>query len=309
MKWDSAAWLLCAVPLVGVVELVLHVKQTRMDVVAESDWERAKELVKADLKPDDLVLFEPYWADPLGRRSFGDDIATMKREGYSDLRRFARAYEVSIRGFHNEELARWKKVKDDTAGKVTVTLFENPDYTPVIDDIVDLVTADRLTVTRAEGNSETPCPFSHGSTQGGSTVVPQGLLVPADRFNCTNGFVGVSVLHALDHHPHLCLYATPMQAGSIKMRFKDVTFGPSLHGHAGIQWVVERTPTADKVGVTFSAFDRPIGTIFHKVGAGWTGFELPTLDLDGKKGDLVVELGSSAQRQFCFEATTRRAPK
>ena len=48
-------------------------KQTTHDVVPESDWAAARDVVKAELQPDDLVVFAPFWADPLGRRSFGDD--------------------------------------------------------------------------------------------------------------------------------------------------------------------------------------------------------------------------------------------
>lgn len=292
-------------PLVAVVELALHVKQTTSDVVPDADWTAARDVVKADLQPDDLVVFAPFWADPLGRRSFGDSIATMKREGRSDERRFARAYEVSIRDAHDAALAGWKQVKQQKTGAVTVTLYQNPDFTKVIDDTIDLVTPERLTVTKIDGAGEQPCTFQHGATAGGSTVVPQGLLTPADKFVCQGGHVGVAVLHALDHHPHLCIYATPMQGSTLRLRFSNVTFGASLHGHSGIQWLVERTPAPEKVSVTFSAFDRLIGTHFHKVGVGWVGFELPTNDIDGKKGDLTVDLGASSQRQFCFEATTR----
>lgn len=305
-KLDSLAWLLCAVPLVGVVELVLHVKQTGPDVVPDSDWTAARDKVKADLKPDDLVIFEPFWADPIGRRNFGGDIATMKREGYSDVRRFGRAYEVSIRGFHDEELAGWKPISETQTGAVTVRLLENPSYTPVIDDMVDLVGPERLAVSRIDASGESPCAFAHATTQGGSTVVPQGLLVPADRFQCSGGHVGVAVLHALDHHPHLCLYATPTKDATLRLRFKDVTFGSELFGHSGVQWVAERTPTPEKIGMTFSAFDHLIGEHFHKVGAGWIGFELPTDDIAGKKGDLVVDIEPAGTKQFCFEASTRK---
>lgn len=304
---QRAGWLLCAVPLIGLAELVLHVKQTGPDVVPDADWSRARDLVKADLKPEDLVVFEPFWADPVGRETFGAEIMTMKRSGYPDLRRFQRTYEVSIRGAREPELATWKKVKEEKAGGVTVTLFENPDYAPVLDDLVSLVgTPDRLVVSKMEGGAESPCPFTHGASTGGSTVVPQGLLTPADRYQCSGGHVGVAVLHALDHHPHLCLYATPMANTSLRMRFKDVAFGTRLVGHSGIQWVNERTPGPDKVQMIFSAFDHVIAPVFHKVGAGWIGFELPTDELAGKKGDLVVELEPSSQHQFCFEAATRK---
>jgi hypothetical protein len=304
----AAGWLLCAVPLIGVVELALHVKQTTSDVVPEGDWAAAHELVKAELRPDDLVVFAPFWADPLGRRSFGDAIATLKREGRSDERRFARAFEVSIRGSHEETLARWKKVKEQKAGAVTITLYEDPEYTKVLTDTIDLVGPERLAVSRLEGGNETPCTFQRGASAGGSTVVPQGLLTPADKFVCQGGHVGVAVLHALDHHPHLCIYATPMQGATLRLRFSGVTFGAGLHGHSGIQWVGERTPAPEKVSVAFSVEGRPIGTHNHKVGAGWVGFEFPTAELAGKKTDLVADVAPASQHQFCFEATTRDAP-
>jgi hypothetical protein len=295
---------LCAVPLVGLLELALHVKQTGPDVVTDDEWNQAAALVKPEVKPDDLVIFEPFWADPLGRRAFGDPIATMKREGYSDVARFPRAFEVSIRGFHDPELAAWKKVKEDHAGKITITLLENPAPQVVIDDLVDLVTPDRLSVSVGEA----PCTFQRGATAGGSTVVPQGLLTPADKFVCAGGHVGVAVLHALDHHPHLCIYATPSN-GTLRMRWKDVQFGPRIVGHSGQQWVSERSGTGEKLEMRF--FAGPAGTellssVYHASGAGWTGFELPTGDLDGKKSDLVVELDPSTQKQFCFEASTRK---
>jgi hypothetical protein len=299
-----AGWLLCAVPVVSVVELILHAKQTSSDVVPESDWVLARDAIKADVQAEDLITFAPFWSDPLGRQAFGP-LATMKREGRSDVRRFRRAFEVSIRGAHDEELTGWKRLSETKHGAVTVALLENPSYTKVLDDTVDLVNPERLTVTRIENGVEQPCAFQHGTTQGGSTVVPQGLLVPAEKFVCSGGHVGVAVLHGLDHHPHVCLYATPMQGASLRLKFSNVKFGTSLHGHSGIQWLIERNPAAEKVAVAFSAFDRPIGTHLHKVGAGWTGFELPTSEIAGKQGDLVAEIAPSSQRQFCFEATTR----
>ena len=48
MKKDVFAWALCAVPLIGVVELVLHVKQTTSDVVPDADWTAARDAVKAE---------------------------------------------------------------------------------------------------------------------------------------------------------------------------------------------------------------------------------------------------------------------
>jgi hypothetical protein len=300
-----AGVLLCLVPIVPVVELLLHAHQTS-SVVPDEDWTAARDLVKAQIQPDDLVVFAPFWADPLGRRAFGDAIASREREARSDERRFRRAFEVSIRGAHEPALADWKTVEEKRAGDVTIRLLENPSYTPVFDDVLERL--ERLTVTRIDASGEQPCTFQRGSTAGGSTVVPQGLLTPAEKLVCSGGHVGIAVLHALDHRPHVCLYATPISGATLHLRFSNVRFGSSLFGHSGIQWVAERTPTPEKVPMTFYGDGHLLGTHAHKVGSGWTGFELPTPELEGKTGELAVEIGSSSQRQFCFEATTRGAP-
>ena len=308
MKKEVFAWLLAAVPLVGIVELGLHVKQTTSDVVPDEDWLAARDAVKQKLQPDDLVLFAPFWADPTGRRWFGDDLAGIKREARPDETRFHFAYEVGIRGAHRPELEGWKKVEERTTGKITIGVYENPAVAKIRSDLVDLVGPERLTVSRVDGGAEVPCPWQHGRGEPGGLGVPQGPAIPGDKFVCSGGAtVGVAVLHALDHHPHLCIFATPMGPGNaaLRMRFKDVTFGASLHGHSGVQWVNERTPSAERITVAFSAFDRPIGQNIHRVGTGWTGFELPTDELAGKKGDLVADVSGQGPHAYCFEADTR----
>lgn len=301
---SSPVMLLAAVPLVGAIELVLHVKQTTVDVVPEKDWTSARDAVAKELKPDDLVTFAPFWTDPLGRRTFGDDIMTMKRAARSDEARFARAWEVSIRGFHDPTLERWKKVSEHQHGKVTVTLFENPAPEKVVSDLLDFVTPDRMSVARVDANGESPCTFQHGATSGGSTVVPQGLLVPADKFVCGGGHVGVTVLHDLTHHPRVCINANAGQ-GTLRLKWSGVTFGDSIVGHSGIQWMGERAKSPNVATITFLANDRPIGTHLHRHGAGWVNFELPTPELAGKRGDLVADVSGQVDRFYCFEATTR----
>lgn len=292
-------------PLVGIVELVLHMHQTS-NVVPAADWERARDAVASDLRPDDLVTFAPYWTDPLGRRTFGDAIMTKRRAARSDEARFGRAWEVSIRGFRDESLAGWKPVSEQRHGDVTVRLLENPDRSVVATDLLDLVGPQRMSVSRVDASgAESPCVFQRGASAGGSTVVPQGLLVPADKFVCQGGHAGISVLHGLDHRPRVCINATPLQGASLRLRFSGVTFGEALVGHGGVQWITERVPSQERTTVAFSAFDRPLGEHVHKLGAGWTRFELPTPELAGKTGELVADVGGSAQRYFCFEATTR----
>ena len=298
---------LAVVPLVGVVELALHLKQTTSDVVPDADWTAARDSVKAELKADDLVLFAPFWADPLGRQFFGDELSGIKREARPDESRFTRTFEVGIRGAHRPELAGWKKASERQFGKVTVAVYDNPTPIKLHADLVDLVSPSQMTVSRVDGTAETPCPWQRGPGQPGGLGVPQGPAVPGDKFVCSGGAtVGLAVLHALDHHPHLCLFASPPgPSGVLRMRFSNITFGSSLHGHSGVQWLNERTPSAERIQVAFSAFDRPVGQNVHRVGAGWTRFEFPTPELVGKKGDLVADVTGQGPRSYCFEADTR----
>lgn len=301
--------LVCLVPLVGLVELALHAKQTGPDVVPDEDWIAAREALKAEVGPDDLVLFEPFWVDPIGRRFFGDALAPMQHEARPDESRFARVFEVSIRGKRDEALARWHLASERKVGAITVRLLENPSPVKVETDLLARIDPEHVNVSRIDGNGvETPCTWQRGAGQPGGLGVPQGPAIPGDKFNCSGGFVGAAVLHAVDHHPHLCLFTTlPGNGGSVRIKFSDVAFGEYLHGHDGVQWVTERTPSNERINLAFSAFDRPIGEHTHKVGAGWIGFEFPTPELAGKRGELVAEIrgGNGGQRHFCFEADTR----
>jgi hypothetical protein len=304
-----AAYVLCAVPLIGVVELALHVKQTTSDVVPDSDWTAARDAIKGEVKPDDLVIFAPFWADPIGREHFGDELAGIDREARPDESRFVRAFEVGIHGKHRPELAGWNKTSEKHVGKITIGIYENPAPAKPITDLVKLLGPERTTVTRVENGSESPCSFQRGAGQPGGLGVLQGIAVPGDKFVCAGGgYVGVAVLHALDHHPHLCIWATPQGAASaVRVKFSNVTYGQALHGHTGIQWFSERTPALnDRMLVAFSARGRPIGTSVHRVGVGWNAFEHPTPDLAGKTTDLVAEVSAAGPaRPFCFEADTR----
>ena len=297
--------LIAAVPLVGLIELGLHAKQTS-DVVSDADWNAARDLVKAEMKPEDLVIFAPFWADPVGREHFGDELTGVGREARPDESRFPRAFEVSIRGAHRPELERWKKVSERSTGRVTVTVWENPSPAKVTLDLLSLAGTDRMAVYRLEGGTESPCGWQARSPVTSNRLgVPQGPEVPPDRYACAGGgYVGAGVLHSLDHHPHLCFWTTGLTSARIKMG--GVVFGRAIHGHSGVQWLVERAPSKESVTLAFSAFGRPLGTNVHRVGSGWTMFEFPTEEIANKRGELDIEVsGSNAIGPYCFEADIR----
>jgi hypothetical protein len=50
-----------------------------------------------------------------------------------------------------------------------------------------------------------------------------------------------------------------------------------------------------------------VGSVVHRDGEGWKGFEFDTSELAGQRADIVVEIGSPSGegRMYCFEADTR----
>ena len=298
-------WAFALVPAIGVIELVAHLWQTTAAVVPESDWRAAREVVKARAKPDDLVIFAPKWADAVGRETFTDEIATLEREAFPDVSRFPRAFEVSIRGKHREELAGWREAARERVGGITITILENPSPVKLIDDLASHVNPQGMLVQRVDGAREADCSWQVGGGQ--AAGLGFGMAVPNARFVCPGGgFVGVSVLEPLDYMARKCLYAAPLGGGTIlRIRFANVAFGKALHGHHGLYSEAERG--GSPVSLLWKAEDKTLGRVVHNDGDGWKGFELDTRDLEGKRGELVAEItaGNANRRQYCFEADTR----
>jgi hypothetical protein len=299
------AWVLALVPLAGLVELAVHLKQAN-GAVPDADWLAARDAVTAIARPEDLVVFAPHWVDPIGRRWFGDSVATLAREARPDETRFPRAIEVSIRGKHTPELAGWQKTDERQIGKVTIATLVNPSPAKVIDDLLAHDGAG-MRVSRLDGPRETDCPYGRVGPQTGGLGF--GPAIPGARFMCSGGsFVGITVLPAIDYSARRCFYAPPPGGPSaLRLRFEDVRFGTALHGHHGIYVEAERNREGVPVSTTFRVGDRVLGTVTHHDGDGWKGFELPTSDLAGTTGELVADVtaANGNRRMYCFEADTR----
>jgi hypothetical protein len=276
-----------------------HAVQTR-SVVPDRDWTAARDYVRAQARPEDLVAFAPRWADPIGRELFGPELATLEREARADESRFPRAFEVAIRGAHLPGMDGWGREAERRFGGVTVTRWANPAPARVIDDLVSLVGPDRMRVS--SGGRD--CPLLHGSPQSGGLGF--GPTIPGDRFVCPGGsFVGVSVVADPDYLPHRCIYAPPTGGAPLRLRFLGVRFGRTIHGHHALYVEAEHFKGAP-VTIAWSKDDAVIGSVVHRDGDGWKPFEFDTADLAGNQADLVADIASSGDRRtYCFEADTR----
>jgi hypothetical protein len=299
-----------AVPIVGVIELAAHVAQTS-SVAPDRDWKAAREVVAAEARPEDLVVFAPRWTDPVGRELFGPRLATVEREARPDESRFPRAFEVAIRGAHDPSLAGWRRAAERRFGAVTVTTWENPSPVRVLDDLVSLVTPERLHVSHVEGGgAEADCALQRGAVSSGGLGF--GPAIPSVRFACPGGGPVTPVLITdTEYHARRCIYAPPPGgSGALRLRFSGVRFGRALHGHHGLYVEAERDRKGAPVTLTWrlgSSASSVLGSLVHRDGDGWKGFELDTSALAGQVGDLVAEVSapSGDRRMYCFEADTQ----
>ena len=308
MRFDWRKWAFLAVPAVGVLELGMHVWQTTLGVVPEADWKAAREVVTKKAQPSDLIVFAPTWTDPLGREFLKDDLATLEREARPDESRFPRAIELSIRGKHRAELAGWRSVGKEKVGAITITTLENPAPVTLSDDLLAHAALGSMSVERVDGDRASPCPWSRGAPQAGS--LGAGPTIPGDTFVCPGGgFLGVSVIFAMDNTPRRCFFAPPLGGPSVmRVRFANVLFGQVLHGHHALAQFAERSRTGTPITLLFRAEGQSLGKVVHQDGDGWKPFELDTRDLAGKRGELIAEITTSSgggQRHYCFEADTR----
>jgi hypothetical protein len=315
---DLKKWAFALVPAVALLEIIAHWVQTTSGVVPDADWKAARELVRAKIQERDLLIFAPSWTDPLGRELFGDELASVQREAFPDVTRFARAFEVSIRGAHRPELDGWREVGREQAGKVAVVTWENPAPAEILDDLVARAARQEMRVVRVDGGREGECTFGRFGAQTGGLGF--GPAVPPSRWLCPGGaFAGVTVLPALDYSPRHCIYAPPPGGGSIlRLVFPRVRFGKRLFGHHGIYVEAERNvtgapvtltlrteePSSEAAGAIATAF---LGKLVHRDGQGWAGFEIETSELEGRSVDLIAEVSApnGNRRMYCFEADTR----
>lgn len=295
--------MLAVVPAIGIAELLAHFRQTH-NVATDDDWRAAKDGVAKTIQQGDLLIFAPRWVEPVGRSWMQSDLATMDRMTFADTSRYKRALEVSVRGKHREELDGWKSTRTDHFGGIEVTTLENPAWSAVIDDPLDLA---RMRVSWSQGGAlERDCSLEHTAPQTAGTYYPPGMPIPGSRFNCGNALVAITVLPALDYSARRCILAAPGQGMKIRVRFANVKIGKAIHGNHGLYAEAERNKTGAPVTIDLAVGGQAIGRAMHKDGDGWRYFELPTTSFAGQTADVTADISSSGgDRTYCFEVTTR----
>jgi hypothetical protein len=113
-------WEVCATP------------RDASSVPGDSSWDKVEKVVRAEFQPGDLIVFAPAWNDPVGRLHFGD-LISVEAAARMDADRFARIWELSIRGARAPETAGLSPVTSKDIEGISVRLFARTPVTVVAD--------------------------------------------------------------------------------------------------------------------------------------------------------------------------------
>ncbi|MCK9463446.1 MAG: hypothetical protein M0R80_27820 [Proteobacteria bacterium] len=126
-------WLWAIVPLVVIAELVAQWRIPRQEP-SEAEWRAAAEAVRAEKRPDDLVVIAPDWATQ-GRMYLGDAIP-MADFGRFDAARYGRIVELSLNGARAPETLGLEVEWSKDLGRIEVRAYRNPSRVGLLYDFV-----------------------------------------------------------------------------------------------------------------------------------------------------------------------------
>lgn len=123
---------------------VCAARRDATSVPGDAAWRAAAERVRAGYRPGDLIVFAPDWIDPVGRLHLGD-LIPLPAAARMDAARYARIWEVAIRGARSPDTAGGEPVSAEDVGGVVVRRYERAPAV-VVGDVLE-----RFATARSDG--------------------------------------------------------------------------------------------------------------------------------------------------------------
>jgi hypothetical protein len=258
-------------------------------VAPPADWDEAAAEIRAGLEAGDLIVFAPRWADQVGRAHLGD-LIPLEMAGRADADRYARVWEVSIRGARADESRGAHLVKENEHGRVRVALYEKP-AASVLYDLTSHTDEARVTQTAGDGpGAETPCYHDVGS-----------------GFRCLGSRVERRTLE-IDYQPRRGILTPADGPRTTHVAFAEVPLGATLVVYAGIHDYYARKSADGRVDFHVFIDGRPLLQTTVGNGDQWRRFDLDTASLAGGRHQVRFDVFARdpAWRTFGFHAEARR---
>jgi hypothetical protein len=309
-SWRRALPLAAAIPLLGVVELLLAITFSHR-APTEPEWGAARSRVAELRKQADAIVIAPWWSEPYARKAFGDELLPLRDVARPDATRYKKLVEVSAVGQHLAEVSDWRVLSDEALGSsLRARVLENPQPVTLTTDFVDRIEEGRAEALHRFSNRDDVCTFRTNEP-----IVAPGLFghpaMPARRFVCGNQpwlSVGVTVQDDLDFHARRCIWSHPPAGGSVVVRFPDTTLGSVIHGHMGIHATVEREKRGAPIELDVSVDGDVVGHARHEDGEGWALFVAPLGAHANEKNarvEFTFRTADANERHLCWEADSR----
>ncbi len=245
------------------------------DVGDDRDWASAADAVRARHQPGDLIVFAPRWVDPIGRMHLGD-LIPVKMAARMDAARYARIWEVSVRGERAPEGEAATQVWRGEFGPVTVRQLEQ---TPVevVTDFVEL--------------------FPQAAVSGAYAVRSRDRSVPP-----------AVDLEEVGFEPHRCVRVVPRPNQTVRVTYGRVALGSKIVGYVGLADVFTRRDHRQPAELAIEVNGRPAAQLRFGVDDGWVRFEVETEPTDAATVTFAARaVGAKAHnRLVCFAAEARR---
>jgi hypothetical protein len=252
-----------------------------------ASWQEAAAAVKARRKTGEPVLFAPLWVEPVGRLHLGSQLP-LSLLTLSDIDRFHRVWQVSVRGARHRWLAGLEPQSSLDFGGINVALFRKPAQRVLFDFTARI---EEATVERV-GHDTIRCPWQDGRFR----------CDPARSWN----WVG-SHLAEVGHRPYRCIFAHPVDNHVMRIGFPAVSVGRRLVGYTGIDDFENAKRAEEPVFFKVFVGDRLLGAVTHENDWPWTRFSFDTSQNAGQTQPVRFEVTTTVAyaRTFCFAAEMR----
>ncbi len=253
-----------------------------------ADWRAAAEKLRHVRQPGEPLLFAPLWVDPLGRQAMGDQV-DLELFLLSDVDRFSRVWQVSLRAESHPFLRGLTPTERYRFGAVTVSRFDKA----AEEVLFDLVKSVREAVVERVGERVVRCPWEKS----------RFVCNAAERWN----WVGPH-LAEVGYRPYRCIYAHPVDRQIMRLTYPAVPLGGRLVLYTGIDDFENRKRSNKPVLLRVKAGEEPLGQIQHLNDWPWHRQVLDTRALAGKRLPLRLEITTAGAyaRTFCFAAEARK---
>lgn len=282
----------CAALLAAVIGLVTWETWANLmqhwEAAGDEDWAKAAQKVKAERKATEPVLFAPHWVDPMGRRhvkTLEMDMLTL-----SDVDRFPRVWQMSIRDKRHPWLLGLAPVKTWNVGRVKVEIFEKKPVKVLFDFTRSILKSAQV---ERQGHKLTRCPLRN----------KRFVCDPRQSWNWAGPHMA-----EVGHRPYRCIFVHPVDRQVMRVKFPSVLMGSSLVGYTGIDDFENRKRAKLPVLLTVNVGGKVLGSVEHRNEWDWRKFSMDTARFAGQTHKVTFEVATRGAfaRTFCFSAETRK---